>query len=117
MGIIVYIVSYILKRLLFTFSITYTILYLLIKFKLKELDNYFFDLAIGNDQLGNVSCGYLFNHLLIKKTSVHKFGNEDETISSVLGKNKLDKTFKFLGYLLDNILDKLDSNHSINSIE
>ena len=47
----------------------------------------------------------------------YKFGDEDETISSVLGKNKLTKTLTKTGKTLDWILEKLDRNHSIESIE
>lgn len=73
-------------------------------------------LAIAKDQYGNGVAKYLFNSLLIKKEG-YKFGNIDETISSVLGKNKRDNTLKFLGKILDYILDKLDKNHSIKSID
>jgi 8-oxo-dGTP diphosphatase len=41
----------------------------------------------------------------------------DETISSVLGKNKKANTLSKIGKGLDWILDILDKNHSIKSIE
>lgn len=81
-----------------------------------EFNSYNMELAKAKDRLGNVLCKYLFNLLLIKRKS-YKFGNGKETISSVLGKNKRDKTLTIIGRLLDYVLDKFDKNHSINSIE
>ena len=83
---------------------------------LAELSAWFYAWAISIDQLGNVICKELFNDALI----VHKgiqFGNPDETISSVLGKNKKTGTLNFLGKALDWVLNILDPNHSIKSIE
>jgi hypothetical protein len=75
-----------------------------------------YNIARGIDQLGNVVCGQLFNLTLIKKAG-HKFGNEDETISSVIGKNKRTNTLTITGHLLDTLLDAIDKNHSIDAIE
>jgi hypothetical protein len=80
-------------------------------------EKYLYNIARGIDQLGNVVCGKLFNLTLIKYTSIHKFGNEDETISSVIGKNKLANTLTISGHLLDKLLDIIDKNHSIKAIE
>jgi hypothetical protein len=78
---------------------------------------YLYNIARGIDQLGNVVCGRLFNLTLIISNSIHKFGNEDETISSVIGKNKLANTLTFVGRLLDKLLDIIDKNHSTDAIE
>jgi hypothetical protein len=67
--------------------------------------------------LGNVVCQHLFNYCLVKKESRYKFGNVDETISSVLGKNKLEKTLTILGIYLLSLLEFIDSNHGVKSIE
>jgi len=75
-----------------------------------------YNIALGIDQLGNVVCGQLFNLTLIKKTG-YRFGNEDETISSVIGKNKRTNTLTATGRLLDTLLDAIDKNHSIDAIE
>ena len=82
----------------------------------KEVSNWFYAWAISIDQLGNVVCTELFNDALIIHTEI-PFGNPDETISSVLGKNKNANTLSKIGKGLDWILNKLDPNHSINSIE
>jgi len=77
----------------------------------------FYRVAVSLDQLGNVLYSELFNLILITKNATDLFGDEDETISSVLGKNKLKGNLSFLGDLLDKILDFIDPNHSIKSIE
>ena len=81
------------------------------------LRDYYFNLALSLDQLGNVAMSGLFNMILIKWVSKDKFGNPDETISSVLGKNKKDETLAHLGRWLDFLLNEIDEDHSINSIE
>jgi 8-oxo-dGTP diphosphatase len=78
---------------------------------------YLYNIAVGIDQLGNVVCAKLFNLTLIYPSSLYKFGNEDETISSVLGKNKRVNTLTFVGRLLDMLLDAIDRDHSIEAIE
>lgn len=80
-------------------------------------NSYFKRLAISLDQFGNVACGGLFNVTLIKRGSENKFGNPDETVSSVIGKNKVENSLSLAGKVLDWVLDRLDKNHSIKSIE
>jgi hypothetical protein len=71
-----------------------------------------FKMAISLDQFGNVAMEETFNDILGKG-----FGDEDETVSSVLGKNKEAGTLKLTGKLLSFILNKLDKNHVEKSIE
>jgi hypothetical protein len=82
-----------------------------------EWNQYNTDLAIAQDQYGNGLCQYVFNIILLKKNPAHKFGNIDETISSVIGKNKVAGTLTWLGEVVDIILDALDPDHSIKSID
>jgi len=82
----------------------------------KELSEWFMTWAISIDQLANVICKDLFNSTLITGNGV-EFGNPDETISGVLGKNKRAETLSKIGKGLDWLLEKLDPNHSIKSIE
>lgn len=74
-------------------------------------------LAISLDQFGNVLMQHLFNDILIDNKSRNLFGSPDETISSVIGKNKQDGTLTKFGLFISSILDRLDNNHSIKSIE
>lgn len=82
----------------------------------KRYGQYFRNIALSIDQMGNSVCAPLFNVIMIRRWG-YKFGNIDETISSVLGKNKQAGTLFLFGRLLDWALNKLDENHSINSIE
>ena len=90
----------------------------MITFKLsfKKLGNYWFIMAISVDQLGNVVMSSLFNDILIKKYG-HKFGDEDETVSMVLGVNKATGTLTKLGKLIADILNKIEHNHVEKAIE
>ena len=67
------------------------------------------------DVFANVEASELFNDVLIKKGG-YKFGNRQETISSVVGKNQRDNTLTKTGRGSRYILDKIDKNHCIDSI-
>lgn len=75
-----------------------------------------FELARGIDQTGNAVCYLLFNKILIKDDSLHPFGDVDETISSVIGRNKLINNLTWAGQLLDLILELFEAGHSVKSI-
>tara|TARA_R110002051_G_scaffold161407_1_gene233014 strand:- start:3303 stop:4118 length:816 start_codon:yes stop_codon:yes gene_type:complete len=83
---------------------------------IKGIGEYLLKTATSIDQLGNVLMQHLLNTLWIK-SSGYKFGNRDETISSALGRNKQLKSLTSFGILIDLILDKIDPNHSLNSID
>ena len=68
------------------------------------------------DQCGNVVGQHIFNNVLIV-TNGYKFGNVDETISSVIGKNQQTETLTIIGKILNWILNKIEKDHSIKSIE
>ena len=82
----------------------------------KGIDKYLFRIAKSIDQLGNVVCEHLFNVTLIKKNG-YKFGNEDVTISHVLGKNEETNTLSFAGKLLAWLLNTIDKDHNQKAIE
>ena len=75
------------------------------------------ELAIAIDRLGNIAAKDLFNLILIKSSATHKFGDSRETISSVLGKNKLDLNLTIAGSGLAWVLDSIDPNHVVKSIQ
>lgn len=82
----------------------------------KKIGDFCLKVAISVDQLGNVIMQHLLNISLIVKGG-YRFGNRDETISSVIGKNKTNGTLSFLGRFLDTILEIIESKHSLNSID
>ncbi len=119
-GLLLFIVALILAIVFLPLGILYALIVLWSRanFKtwIKRIGDYFFVLAIAIDQMGNVIMMELFNDIMITKNG-YQFGKEDETISSVLGKNQLKGTLKGSGKLLNRLLNKLDPNHSVNSIE
>ena len=80
------------------------------------IDKYLFRIAKSIDQLGNVVCEHLFNVTLIKNNG-YKFGNEDVTISHVLGMNEKTNTLSFAGKLLAWLLNTIDKDHNQKAIE
>lgn len=134
--LILYIVAKLLYLVFSPIGFVYAIIRVLTRVGFKEawkqLRRYFMAIAVSIDQKGNVIMQELFNDLLIrdmfrldswdKDEPYHivkkiPFGNEDETISSVLGKNYINGTLTPMGKLLDWVLCKLEPNHSIKSIE
>lgn len=73
-------------------------------------------MAYDIDRHGNRNLRTLWNTILIKKDGI-KFGNELETISSVLGKNQLTNTLTKIGKALVWILDKIDKDHCLKAIK
>ena len=115
-GLILFILSTFLACLIYPIGFIYSVGLTLLKSGYKRLDDYLFNCALATDQHANVFLAKLFNDVMIK-TNGHKFGNPDETISSVLGKNKLMGKLSYFGKCLDFLLHLLDNNHSIKSIE
>ena len=106
MGILLFIIAYIL------FLPLTAINYWFVNTK----KGYFKSSAINLDKYANREFRSLFNRVLIN-SQAFPFGRENETISSVLGKNEkygfLTKTGKKLVW----ILHKIDKNHAAKSIE
>ena len=94
----------------------YGVLHTFFKSGIRGIGEYLLKIAVSIDQLGNVIMQHLVNVLWIKKGG-YKFGNRDETISSALGKNKKLGTLTGFGSLIDKILDGIDPDHSLNSID
>lgn len=85
------------------------------RFKWSRITGYWYNLTIAIDRFGNYEFQSLFNALLITPEG-YQFGDFRETISSVIGKNKVAGTLSKNGKTLDRILDFFDKNHSIKSI-
>ena len=73
-----------------------------------------FALAWAIDVLGNVLCADLFNVILIKHGG-YRFGEVGETVSSVLGVNKMNGTLSKTGEKVAALLGKIDPDHCIKS--
>lgn len=82
----------------------------------KNKKGYFKSSAINLDKFGNREFRTLLNKTLRIETG-YEFGNMNETISGVLGKNQRDKTLSKTGKILVWILNKLDKNHCFKSID
>ncbi len=116
MGFFIYLIERILSLFFNSFGVLYTIVKLLFIGKFKELNNYFFNVAVSGDKRSNVIMADLFNDIFIKKNG-YQFGNGDETISSVLGKNKEKKDLLEFGEDIANDLDKIQPNHVEDAID
>ncbi len=115
-GILLLIISIVLFIFTGPIGFVFGLLRELFKTGLKGVGSYSLQLAIAIDQLGNVLMQHLFNAIWITKKG-YRFGNRDETISSALGKNKQLNTLTGFGKFIDKILDLIDPNHSLNSID
>lgn len=113
MGLLLFLISVILLYLL---SIPLMVYSLLRVSSFKEAGDYFFELAKSIDQFGNALGKYIFNDLFVSKGG-YRFGDIDETISSVTGRNYQANTLTPSGKLFRVILDKaFGKDHCINSI-
>tara|TARA_R110000868_G_scaffold21640_10_gene89821 strand:+ start:21340 stop:22155 length:816 start_codon:yes stop_codon:yes gene_type:complete len=115
-GVLLFFVSIILLVITAPLGFIYGLFHSFFTKKITGIGEYFLKVAISIDQLGNVLMQHFLNVLWIK-TGGYKFGNRDETISSALGRNKQLKTLTGFGLFIDTILDKIDPNHSLNSID
>ena len=93
----------------------YVIIKTIFKERPRTLKVWFYRTAMSIDRFANVNAAELFNDIFIKKGG-YKFGHPDETISSVIGKNQRDKTLTRFGRSLRRILDKIEPNHCLDSI-
>jgi len=120
MGLLLFIIAVVLTIITVPIGILYGFTKCVLKFNFRSLvrktNKYFRLLAISIDQMGNVAMQDLFDDIFIKKNG-YKFGNIDETISSVLGKNKRMRTLTALGRAIVIFLNSIDPDHVLNSIE
>lgn len=115
-GLLFFLISIILILITAPLGFIYGLFYSLFKKGFSGLGEYFLKIAISIDQLGNVVMQYLLNLLWIKKEG-YKFGNRDETISSALGRNKKLGLLTGFGKFIDAVLDTIEREHSLNSID
>ena len=115
-GVVLFFVSIILFIITAPFGLLYGFFYSLFKNGIRSVGEYALKMAISIDQLGNVAMQHLLNLLWLKK-GAYRFGNRDETISSALGRNKKLGLLNNFGLRIDRLLDTLDPDHSLNSID
>jgi len=82
----------------------------------KDYPDYFFGCASTLSHSTNYYGADLWNRILIRPAYT-VFGNRDESMSGVLGKNKRANTLTNLGEGVVYILNKIDPNHTEKSIE
>lgn len=105
MEIFLILIAFILVGVISPFGILFNLL-----FNWKNRKKYFLSIAISLDQLGNTTCSTLLNMTCLRGEYV-SFGDPDDTISAVLGKNKANKTLSDFGKKVTNLLNELDENH------
>jgi hypothetical protein len=113
MYIVVTLVTLALSAVLLPLGFLFGLIFSLTK---KSAAEYIFNFLLAIDQAGNATCSVLFNLIWIKKEG-YRFGNPDETISSVLGKNKITDTLTWFGNFVAGLLNAIQKNHVENSIE
>lgn len=111
MNALLTLVAFVLVATLTPIGIVFTIL-----FRPFHVKHYFYQIAVSLDQLGNVTCQWLLNATLIKVGGLC-FGNEDQTVSYVLGRNKETNTLSLIGKVLVKVLNQCDTNHVENAVK
>ena len=113
--LLVLIIAITLLYLLLPVIIIFMILKYILTGSKKMLAVWFFRTARKIDIFANVVGAEFWNSTFITDGG-YKFGNPKETISSVLGKNQRDKTLTLLGDLIRWVLDRIEKDHCLNSI-
>ena len=111
------VLSFIVKPIKFFYHLYVQIKAFFTPANLKRIDNDFFAKAILQDKYCCYADAELLNALFLTKDSKHKFGNPKETISSVLGKNLVAGTLTKRGYEICAILNELEKDHVLISID
>lgn len=115
-GILLFFISIVLLVLTTPFGFIYGLFHGLFTKGFRGIAEYLLKVAISIDQLGNVLMQDLLNVLWVKEGG-YRFGNRDETISSALGRNRKLGTLTAFGRGIDKLLDHIDPDHSLNSID
>lgn len=114
MGFILFIVAIILTSVTTVISMIITPVYYIITFKwitgVKTLDRWFYKMALGLDQFGNISNKETLQVLLAKKDA-HPHGDEDDTVSYVIGRNKYKRKLTRFGKVIERTLNLCQRQH------
>ena len=123
MGFILSIIAYIL------FSIVAILNFIVVMYKnatiksfFKVMNLYWYNEGFEVDKFANHQFECFWNTTM-RKSNGYKFGDLEETISSALGKNQLNKTLSWFGWFIVIVLYAIDykywrkGGHCINSIQ
>ena len=113
--LVILIVAIILLYLLLPIVAAFMVLKFLFTGNKRMISIWFYRTAREIDIFANVNGADFFSAIFIVDGG-YKFGNPKETISSVLGKNQRDKTLSIAGDVLRWMLDRIEKNHCLNSI-
>lgn len=123
LAFLLWLVSMVLKYFVGLISIVVMLVYYIVSIKWKtgagKLADWFENMALSNDQHGNVVNAVTFD-LIFSKKGAMKYGNPDDTVSYVLARNFYKGKLTFWGRLLKGILnaiDHKDGGHMITAIE
>jgi len=114
-GLLVLIVASVLLYLLLPIVSIFMIIKYLFTGDKRMITVWFWRTARAIDVFANVNGAEFFDAIFIRDGG-YKFGNPKETISSVIGKNQVNNTLSIAGKILRWMLDKIDKDHCINSI-
>lgn len=124
-GVLLYLISYFIELPVLIINF-FTVIFLKAKSNgfLKTINGFFLNGAITRDKFANYNYRTGLNFWLLKKTdNKYLFGNPNETISSVLGKNQILKSLTLIGWFLIYFLWLIDipnwkkGGHCIASID
>jgi len=113
--LVILVVAIVLLYLLLPLVAAFMILKYVFTGNKRMLSVWFFRTAREIDIFANVNGSEFFDAIFITDGG-YKFGNPKETISSVIGKNQRDNTLSIAGKLLRHMLDKIDKDHCLKSI-
>jgi len=114
-GFLVLVVASILLYLLLPIVSIFMIVKYLFTGDKRMITVWFWRTARAIDVFANVNGAEFFDAIFIRDGG-YKFGNPKETISSVIGKNQRDNTLSVAGQILRWMLDRIDQDHCLNSI-
>lgn len=105
--------NFIASLLILSLQIICSVVGIVLSVNKREFNQWQTDLAYTKDVFGNVLIKYIADIVLIKSNSGHKFGQRGQTISYVIGANKVYGTLTYCGNVLDGLLEFFDPGHSL----
>ena len=83
-----------------------------------KISAYFYQMALSIDQFANVSLQNPMNLTMVKrKEDFHKFGDEDDTLSYIIAKNRGRKTLSKFGAMWGRFLNWVDTDEDGDHLE